>query len=746
MEIKKRKVYQCKTYEDAKSFIDKCKEQGFTWKNGLEIGENPFWDKHKAKTCYKTNLGKITVLSKDDVGDRDVIVYNKCGAIENVYLVSNRLDLRWLLTDLDAQGYSAKSKDGTIYNVPITAIVRDEVLSDSRFADGLFLITTQDKNIYLATKTYVANNKMAYEDYSARVHAIGSIVKRGTYGSTYVVCGVSDSGSSFQCVSKTFDVYLFNIEEVYPTGRRAKHIVAKKGDIYTDGSQYVYIMEDFDGMFASVPLYCGYLDNPTNALYNNPTKKIAFTDDYKKVDCSNSLPIKIGDLFTAKDVLFNVTDVVRDTVIATDINNGCKYALPKCAIKEIISYSEVYTIKDCDLDEAITDTKNKSKLVSKTIGVLQDHGYCGCSEDAVDTIIDEWSYAKAKLADLFRKSDNWDEDNLCIKIRKRETRVVDVRDIRNSLDTIDAFINRRVSWDSKYEILTRAFNAIKYYMGDAFVNSSMKTRIKEIFEFNEIRISCNVGQKLTKLVRDICDKLGYTAIDGFEKCYAKFADCCSSREQDIYYTISINPIDYLLMSNGVSWSSCHYIDAGNGDKCYQSGTLSYMRDTCSFVVSRILADSVEGDCGLATAKKLSRQMFMLSDLAVLQSRLYPDCEDIGLSKIIWDIVKGELDSCEGKVSTYKDIYTNKAQTNIVSKYFKTDSCSTHYCDYEYSYYNICVHEKEDAIRYKFIQPTIIGDSPICPYCGCEHENRDDLRCEDCYVERDDYYDEEEEDW
>ena len=78
----------------------------------------------------------------------------------------------------------------------------------------------------------------------------------------------------------------------------------------------------------------------------------------------------------------------------------------------------------------------------------------------------------------------------------------------------------------------------------------------------------------------------------------------------------MNPVDFLLMSNGNSWHSCHYIgDYPDEAGCFSSGTIAYMMGEDSFIVSVI--DKEWPDDNLAFAPKINRQVFGYRDYQLL---------------------------------------------------------------------------------------------------------------------------------
>lgn len=105
----------------------------------------------------------------------------------------------------------------------------------------------------------------------------------------------------------------------------------------------------------------------------------------------------------------------------------------------------------------------------------------------------------------------------------------------------------------------------------------------------------------------------------YNKVFAEYSDLVSDLKRNMYFVISFNPLDYLTMSNGVSWKSCHNIYDG----CYKGGVLSYMLDNTSFItfVVNELTEPIH------EAGKFYRQMFHYDNGMFMQNRLYPQGND-----------------------------------------------------------------------------------------------------------------------
>ena len=729
--IKKRKVYLCKTYDDARTFIEKCKEQGFTWTNGNEIDGNIFWDKYKAKTCYKTNLGKISVASIDDVEGRDVVTYSSMGALSYSNIVKRKVDFVWLIGLLVKKGFKPKNKDGNIVDVPLYSVFTADVFDLQVFADGCVVCATDDKGVFLATKGYADNHSITYDLYEKN-DFIGEIVKVRTLGGTYVIEGINNG--RFDVLEESGIHYTIDMPDVLPQGKKCNTIDMKKGSIWEDGTNQYFITEDSSGMFFTCKYYTDRSNSITGARACPST--IPAIKSFVQVQATTT-DVAVGKMFRLKDSrdIFKVVEKYDGFVLCTSISGiyytaGYSYVISNDAVGVVIDETSIYN-PPTPTGETIIESKTVRDELIEDIGeVLDGSGYSDWSHDAVGEIVDKWSVEKFRLADLFRKSPNWDEDNLCIKIEANETNEIDGAKVRELISHIYWALGCR-PWTEKVGLARDCLYSIKNRVTTNTVNENIKQRIKDLFAYADMKISCNVGMKIHKLVRDIIVKCG-VEYEGFERDFAKLADACSETPRDIIYTISINPIDFLYMSNGVSWSSCHYIESGNGDKCYQAGTISYALDDCSFIFSKVYKADVNGQ-KLALVPKVNRQVFMYSDIAILQSRLYPDCNRTDYSKKIWGIVKKAIDECKGQEIAYNDVMTSN-----IKEFFVSNKNSAQYPDYEYSYYNIVIHKTTDLDKYAIIAPTMIGRPSICVHCGRTKTGfRSDLRCETCY---DNYYD------
>lgn len=216
---------------------------------------------------------------------------------------------------------------------------------------------------------------------------------------------------------------------------------------------------------------------------------------------------------------------------------------------------------------------------------------------------------------------------------------------------------------------------------------------------------------------------------GWNHYFSNYADSINPIKVKRYTFISINPLDYLTMSFGNGWASCHTIDhenlrPNNGNHtyhgCYQSGTLSYMLDRASIVMYTTKEDI--DVCRPWEADKINRCMFHLGEEKFVQGRTYPDGRDnpnneeaVTIASTFRNIFQRVISEC-WDVSNLWVIKRNN--------YEFTESCGTHYRDYlEYRDPCTCILKGSENVK-----PVHIGHNPICPVCGREHTEEESLHC------------------
>ena len=190
----------------------------------------------------------------------------------------------------------------------------------------------------------------------------------------------------------------------------------------------------------------------------------------------------------------------------------------------------------------------------------------------------------------------------------------------------------------------------------------------------------------------------YLSNPKYNKLFAEYSDMITENKRKIKFFISVNPIDYLTMSVGRSWSSCHNFSGG-----YFGGTVSYMLDSVSIIT--FVHDEVPED--FATEGKIYRNMFHFDNNTLLQSRIYPQGND-GCTDLYAEfraIMQKEIAQMLGAVNSWHDVDAINVSFN---------SYGNHYKDYYYSNRHVSYIGNGNCVR-----SMDIGHINICPNCGAE---------------------------
>ena len=412
-----------------------------------------------------------------------------------------------------------------------------------------------------------------------------------------------------------------------------------------------------------------------------------------------------------------------------------------------------------------------NKIVSNFKQALDDHHYDGqYSEDVIYDIVETSLERKSELIELFRKHPNWDEDQLCIHF----DRDIDRKTDSSAVSTFFRWLNNEAFRQWEKPVLTKKRNEAvlrgeylyslaeeeqwelnpmkriihKYTTDESYYGGGAS--LKDIFDWlpqetilpeftsddswyekclswlNELdeKFNFRPGMKINRVINKICVKMGLDKLEGYNAAFAQFSDGITPLKINRHTTISVNPVDFLLMSNGNSWHSCHYIgnypdEAG----CYSSGTISYMMGEDSFIVSVI--DKEWPNDNLAFAPKINRQVFGYRDYQLLQSRLYPQVNDNGASETyrnLREMVEEIIANAEGEVNRW----VKSESKNVLHN-------GTAYPDW--SHFSVCgqyeLREKVDRNEKKSIR---LDNQPVCISCGGHHWEEEGLFCDNCQHE------------
>ena len=282
----------------------------------------------------------------------------------------------------------------------------------------------------------------------------------------------------------------------------------------------------------------------------------------------------------------------------------------------------------------------------------------------------------------------------------------------------------------------KEMKGILSFINEVSSNPHMFTTKDEIEHLNQLTESLDLrivaGQKFSRIINKLCTKVGIDKVEGYQQKFAKFGDDINELSIKRHTIISINPIDYLTMSFGNSWASCHTIDKLNDRNCpnsysgqWSGGTLSYMLDG-STVVFYTVDKAYEGT-DFELQNKVNRCMFNLGEDKLIQGRVYPQSNDG--DQTIYNEVRAIMQKTVSEMFNVNNLWILKQGTSACSDV--TYSQGAHYRDYlHYSNCNVS-YLKPDSGYEKNPKKIVIGHKGICPTCGEEHSSENYIICSNC---------------
>lgn len=399
------------------------------------------------------------------------------------------------------------------------------------------------------------------------------------------------------------------------------------------------------------------------------------------------------------------------------------------------------------------------KLVANMMMLLTKYHHA-CTEQGVCEVLDTYFTNKKHLIDMFLESDNYIGDmRICVDVELE--RGLNPNEIKEFLETFCNKVNassifyeykdengktlqdyirvgmkrfkaRELCYGSLSNILlenlvhrrTFTHNGItiaskqKY---DSFWSAVYDFRYSPTKNLNqntvdaltqyEINGKFVAGMKTSRAFNRLCSIYGVDRLPNYNKLFAEYSDMVSGLKRKMKFYISLNPLDYLTMSFGNSWSSCHTIDKRNERNMPNSysgmhcgGVMSYMLDGTSIVTyihDHVMEDFEDG--------KIYRNMFHFGDGLLVQGRVYPQGNDgaTDLYRVFRSFMQAELAKLLG---------LNK------NEWFKKSSCCDNICSYgvhyrDYEHFDGCNATYPKEMPEATFTEIDVGHSRICPRCG-----------------------------
>jgi hypothetical protein len=358
------------------------------------------------------------------------------------------------------------------------------------------------------------------------------------------------------------------------------------------------------------------------------------------------------------------------------------------------------------------------------------------TDSAIDEIIDEWATQKATLIEAFKKHPNYVDGKFLIAFDYDYERGLDTKVISRFsryIDEVSSVYEDLIPDDIKEQREAEGARQLPIKLYDFLMLDLKKWIIGRIIDEETAKyiekilpqVHPHTGEKSSRVINRICTYLGYHKHPDYNREFAKFADGLSPITIKRHTVLSINPLDYLTMSFGNSWASCHTIDKANKrgmpnsyQGMYSSGTMSYMLDGSSMVFYTVDSEYEGNDYW--TQPKINRQMFHYGEDKLVQGRLYPqDNDGDGEAYTPYrNIVQGIMST----IFDFPNLWNLKKGIDAASLYIQTKG--THYADYK-NFANCSL----SRIKYRENENMfIVGAEPICVNCGNRHLVSDNINC------------------
>lgn len=378
----------------------------------------------------------------------------------------------------------------------------------------------------------------------------------------------------------------------------------------------------------------------------------------------------------------------------------------------------------------------RNYLLENMEELLDEYDY-NYSTRALNKIIDTWAENKAELITAFKNHPNYLEGKFMIAFDADYERKIDTTQsamftawllsengpIKTMRNTLPEEIKRKMEIQECVYLENNVWRFLTAL--EAYAQRTISEDLANFFNEHIPEIHAHAGQKTSRVVNKLCTYLGYNKHPEYNREFAKYADSLSPLSIKRHTVLSLNPLDYLTMSFGNSWASCHTIDKRNQrdmpdsyEGMYSSGTVSYMLDPSSMVLYTVDASYNGNDYW--SEPKINRQMFHWGARKLVQGRLYPQdndgCKDLYTQSraIVQDIIS--------KIFDFPNFWTVHSGTSNASQYVYSEG--THYRDYQH--FSNCTLSRikgEENEGY-----FTIGHDPICIECGYEHRKEGCISC------------------
>ena len=275
------------------------------------------------------------------------------------------------------------------------------------------------------------------------------------------------------------------------------------------------------------------------------------------------------------------------------------------------------------------------------------------TEKGIMANLNSWGKNKKNLLEMFKKHPNFNPETLQITLRYKEkrpintsainqeyyslfrkwhnSRVKDILDIKNNFDYAAHKLNIKNNYNYRayFDCLDSITDILNYSI-NYFTEEKVCDDLAEALNLLNPNLKIRGGTKTSRVLRKIFETYKFNMIEGFEHSYAIIADALSPSSVEKVFILSLNPLDFLTMSNGFNWSTCYSLQPKENEDGYvyqgkhKAGVLSTLTDNAS-----IIAYTLSNDYGVDNWKqpKLNREMLFYQNGLIKMLRIYPKSND-----------------------------------------------------------------------------------------------------------------------
>lgn len=385
-----------------------------------------------------------------------------------------------------------------------------------------------------------------------------------------------------------------------------------------------------------------------------------------------------------------------------------------------------------DVSEIITE-EERYALLNDMEQLLSEYDY-KFTGYALNKIIDTWATNKADLIKAFKRHPNYLEGKFMIVFSHDFNRKIDMRALCDFFNwvmyTAAEPVREFMPTEMKDYVISHDYRYpdnvwhVFYHLSQT-ADQYMSEETAEMFNGINPEFHARAGQKTSRMVNKFCTYVGLNHLPDYNREFAKYADALNPLTITRHTVLSVNPLDYLTMSFGNSWASCHTIDKRNKrgmsnsyEGMYSSGTISYMLDSPSMVFYTVDASYNGND--FWNEPKINRQMFHWGEEKLVQGRLYPQDNDGDNS--VYTPYREIVQKVMSELFSLPNYWTVSKGTDAAGKFINSDG--THYRDYD-NYSNCTLSRPKGSENDRCIT---VGHDPICIECGNEHDTENCISC------------------